>query len=629
MQLKLVYRFLRKISDWTVDGFYSEVYLEGQENVPKEGPLIIASTHHNEIIDIATLAATLPHRRHLSFWAKSTLFANPIAGAILSSSGAIPVRRNPNNGAAPPHPAVPSPSEAPHSDPSSPKNATTKANVSPEVSFRSALFGDTSKALASNQVVGVFPEGTSYTQSSIVQIMSGAGWAAVEYARYVHEHNNLWSQNGHGEGKETNTGLKIMPVAVVYTDKSQYQSRICVRYGEPIVIDSYATELFEGDPDAASKLVVKQIMTKVEKQLRNMTINAPDWDTLCAATIARAILWGDDQNVPLKHWVEISQRLVKMFTPPLEEASSIQYDSIAHLKAALTKYYALLHYTGIKHSILTSLLPVQPSTSALRDSSPSHTPPRSSLLVQPTLSILSSLPSSLIGLILFMFPLLIHLPGYITGHLAAKFLAVPREEESYAQFKAVGGGLGIGANLAMILGILWKMTRLGRLDSFAPPGRDDEGWLPPLKRLIGLSGAVYCSVVILLKWHKLLVKENYRHLQRLLTYRKLLLTSVRKDNSLSTTELAAYITPPPPAANVFIKRREAASSDANNVARDSNGPDMAESFQPPKLVSSRKLIRHLLDARTDACAALSTHLSTTDNKTLLTFVLDNGGNVSQ
>jgi len=41
MQLKLVYRFLRKISDWTVDGFYSEVHLEGQENVPEEEPLIM------------------------------------------------------------------------------------------------------------------------------------------------------------------------------------------------------------------------------------------------------------------------------------------------------------------------------------------------------------------------------------------------------------------------------------------------------------------------------------------------------------------------------------------------------------------------------------------------------------
>jgi len=159
------------------------------------------------------------------------MFANPIAGAILSSSGAIPVRRNPDRSAPPPPPiVVPSSSEAPHSDPSSSsKNVTTKATINPEISSRSALFRETSKALASNQVVGVFPEGTSYTQSSIVQIMPGAAWAAVEYARYVRDHdepNNLRSQNGGVEGRERDTGLKIVPVAIVYTDKSQYQSRV-------------------------------------------------------------------------------------------------------------------------------------------------------------------------------------------------------------------------------------------------------------------------------------------------------------------------------------------------------------------------------------------------------------------
>lgn len=39
--MKLVYRTLRKISDWTVGGFYSDVYIDGQGNVPKDGPLIM------------------------------------------------------------------------------------------------------------------------------------------------------------------------------------------------------------------------------------------------------------------------------------------------------------------------------------------------------------------------------------------------------------------------------------------------------------------------------------------------------------------------------------------------------------------------------------------------------------
>ena len=39
-ELKLVYRGLRQISDWSLR-FYSNVYVDGQANVPKDGPLIM------------------------------------------------------------------------------------------------------------------------------------------------------------------------------------------------------------------------------------------------------------------------------------------------------------------------------------------------------------------------------------------------------------------------------------------------------------------------------------------------------------------------------------------------------------------------------------------------------------
>jgi glycerol-3-phosphate O-acyltransferase / dihydroxyacetone phosphate acyltransferase len=73
VELKLVYRILRKISTWILAGFYSEVHVEGQDNVPRSGALIMcvsshlrptntneksgsASCHHNEIVDIAVLS---------------------------------------------------------------------------------------------------------------------------------------------------------------------------------------------------------------------------------------------------------------------------------------------------------------------------------------------------------------------------------------------------------------------------------------------------------------------------------------------------------------------------------------------------------------------------------------------
>lgn len=148
------------------------------------------------------------------------MFSNPVTGAILSSSGAIPVRRNPNSNGGSNLPKDPS--------------TSTAAAKSAELASRSALFRETSKALADDQVIGVFPEGTSYTQASIVQILPGAAWAAVEYARYVrYRVVDQGSISGKGKAREVhaNTGLRIVPVAIVYTDKSKYQSRVCkIRY---------------------------------------------------------------------------------------------------------------------------------------------------------------------------------------------------------------------------------------------------------------------------------------------------------------------------------------------------------------------------------------------------------------
>lgn len=36
-----MYRVLRKLSAWVIGGWYSEVHVEGAENVSKTGPLIL------------------------------------------------------------------------------------------------------------------------------------------------------------------------------------------------------------------------------------------------------------------------------------------------------------------------------------------------------------------------------------------------------------------------------------------------------------------------------------------------------------------------------------------------------------------------------------------------------------
>lgn len=214
-------------------------------------------------------------------------------------------------------------------------------------------------------------------------------------------------------------------------------------------------------------------------------------------------------------------RLVQMFDLP-PDSPPADVESAQQLKKALTRYYALLHYSGIKHSILSSLLPL--SSSSLLDIPPPHSLPLRGILLQPTLSIIKSLPLSLIRLALFIPPLLLHFPGYLTGTLS-KRLATKGEEESPAQFKAIGAGVGIGANIALALGVLWKQNKLGTLSALLGLGdywAQDDGRLAYMKRVLGVVGTVYCSVLVLVRWHKLLVNGVFAFIHLFIRWRLVL-----------------------------------------------------------------------------------------------------------
>ena len=129
------------------------------------------------------------------------------------------------------------------------------------------------------------------------------------------------------------------------------------------------------------------------------------------------------------------------------------------------------------------------------------------MLVRPTLALLKGLPFSLLQLVLFVPPLLLYFPGYITGPLLKRCFAHPEEQEAAAQFKAIGGGLGIGANVVLALGILWKQNKIGTLTAILGMSEDDNA----MKKVLGLAGSVYLGIVLLARWHRLLVTGKLMH----------------------------------------------------------------------------------------------------------------------
>lgn len=112
-----LYRFLRRVMAWLVPRLM-RFRPQGLENIPKDGPFVIAANHIHAL-DPIIVAIIVP--QHVSFMAKEEVMHSRLLGWLVKQVGSFPVKRG-------------------------------KADIQ---AIRQAL-----KVLAAGQVLGIFPEGT-------------------------------------------------------------------------------------------------------------------------------------------------------------------------------------------------------------------------------------------------------------------------------------------------------------------------------------------------------------------------------------------------------------------------------------------------------------------------------------
>ncbi|KAJ8695889.1 hypothetical protein PTI98_005799 [Pleurotus ostreatus] len=525
---KVLHRVIRRLASWAVWSFFTEVHVIGGENVPKHGPIIVAATHHNMMLDPAILSVAFPYARILNYWSKASLFGNPMLAYILSSSGNIPVDRKSKD--------------------------------------RQILFKGTFDALSRGWAVALFPEGTSYTEPRIMQVKDGAAWAALEYEKWV----------GENPGKSTEGSVTIIPAAIVYTNKSKYRSKVILEFGQPITMDEYRQQFFSSE-DGAPRAAAKRLTRTIERELIEATINAPDWDTLYAARMARDIMWEGDKSIDLNDFVAVSQTLVDLFSTPNATPK------MASMKRTLLEYYSLLQSTHLTNSVLSSL----PLPRTLDPRHPATLPSRFytlAVLFRDTLWSLLSLP-------FFVFPLIVHSPVYIMGRLGARL--VEDEEETQAQNKVLFGLLFTLLMYPASFFFLWALfmyTPIGAILAF---------------------GTVYYLAV----YHNKMINDYYENAKRVIAaWRVLVGVWAPRRWEFSTAVLSQYTTPIVPKENPWIdKPKSSTSSPARNVAAPlpsslASGlepPEPPVSSAPRRRPPSRRIMRHVLRARVEAVKALA------------------------
>ena len=176
------------------------------------GAVLLLPNHSNALLDPAVVWATAG--RDVRFLAKSTLFRGPLA-PLVAGAGAIPVYR--------------------------------RIDLGTEVSRNTETFAAVDAALASGDVVCVFPEGISHSTGRLEPLRTGAARMALSAER-------------------AGTRVSLVPVGLNFERKTAFRSRGIVVYG-PAFSCADLTGEGQGDP-------VRGLTDRIALHMRQLLVEA-------------------------------------------------------------------------------------------------------------------------------------------------------------------------------------------------------------------------------------------------------------------------------------------------------------------------------------------------------------------
>ncbi len=218
--------------------FFRRIETVNVDSVPKGTGVIFVMNHPNGLIDPALVFVALP--RKIAFLAKSTLFKMPVLSFLLRTVEALPVYR--------------------------------KIDAGEDISKNTATFEMAHKRLQSGGSIALFPEGVSHNSPKLLPAKTGAARIA------------LGAASVHTKGEEFN--LQIVPVGLFYTSKTTFRSEALLHFGDAFTVPTIELDA-DGQPPRKD---VRELTTRIENSLRDVTLNAETDADLHTARIAEEIV---------------------------------------------------------------------------------------------------------------------------------------------------------------------------------------------------------------------------------------------------------------------------------------------------------------------------------------------------
>lgn len=213
----MTYRIVKQILKIALFIFFKKIVVSGIENIPSKGPMILAANHPNTMLD-PLIIATLTEQR-VGFVANASIFSHKVLVAFFRFFHVIPIFRKKDIG----------PGEEPDNK---------------------ASFIKCHEYLKDEGTFIIFPEGSSYYELKLREIKTGTARIALSYE----------------DPMDFQGQLKIVPIALDYSDAIQFRSMVSVIIEPPLLIGDYQEEYLKDERNCV-KLLTEDLRKELAKNI--------------------------------------------------------------------------------------------------------------------------------------------------------------------------------------------------------------------------------------------------------------------------------------------------------------------------------------------------------------------------
>jgi 1-acyl-sn-glycerol-3-phosphate acyltransferase len=191
----MIYGLLRWIAGIALHWFYNEIRITGAGRIPMNGPLLIAVNHQNALVDSLIVGWLVPRR--VTMTAKATLADNPLIAILFRMLNVVSLRRASDE-------------------------ISERGGLPIDRSRNAQAFAEIFELLERDGALLIFPEGKSHNEAGLEPLKTGLARVALQ----ARDECGI-------------TGLRILPLGLVFEDKGSPGTAVGAHAGAPIEMDSW------------------------------------------------------------------------------------------------------------------------------------------------------------------------------------------------------------------------------------------------------------------------------------------------------------------------------------------------------------------------------------------------------